>query len=172
LAVLWGVGLAGCATTAPEAIRENPPGNPSVAEVRTSPDRFAGERVRWGGTIANVENRQRQTWIEIVARELDNRGRPTDGDTSYGRFIARLDGFVDPAIYSKDREITVVGNLAKALTRNIGKHPYRFPVVDVATHHLWAREQAARPYYYDPFWYDPWYPYYYRPYPWSYRPYW
>lgn len=167
--------LFGCAATVPEAIRETPPGNPSPVEVRATPERFVGERVRWGGTITNVENRQKETWIEVVARQLGDSGRPEEGDVSYGRFLARLNGFVDPAIYSEGREITVVGTLAEPVRRTIGQYPYLYPVVEVSSHYLWRIEPRVPAYYYDPYWYDPWYdpwypfspwPYYRRPYYW------
>lgn len=167
--------LAGCATTVPEAIREVPPGNPSPVEVRAAPERFEGERVRWGGTISGVENREQETWIEVVARTLKDNGRPEEGDVSYGRFLARVEGFLDPAIYSEGREITVVGTLGESVTRRIDRHPYRYPVVEVSSHHLWPVERRVPAYYHDPYWYDPWYdpwypfspwPYYRRPYYW------
>lgn len=166
--------LVGCATTVPEAIREVPAG-PSPVEVRGDPEQFTGSRVRWGGTITNVRNREAETWIEVVARPLEDNGRPEEGDVSFGRFLARLKGFSDPAIYSEGREITVVGTLAEPVTQQIGEYPYRYPVVDVASHHLWPVQPRAPAYYYDPYWYDPWYdpwypfspwPYYRHPYYW------
>ena len=36
----------------------------------------------WGGTIASVENRKDETWLEIVARELGSSGRPRETDRS------------------------------------------------------------------------------------------
>ena len=165
--------LVGCAATVPEAIRETPPGNPSPVEVRANPEQFVGARVRWGGSIASVDNRKEQTWIEVVARQLQDNGRPESGDTSFGRFLARIDGFVDPSIYSDEREITVVGTLRDSVRRTIGEYPYLYPVVEVSSHHLWPRELRAPARYYDPYWYDPWYdPWYPPPYTWPYGPYW
>jgi outer membrane lipoprotein len=166
--------LAGCATTIPEAIRETPPGNPTPVEVRASPDRFVGQRVRWGGTIASVDNREDATLIEVVARQLGDNGRPEDGDVSFGRFIAKVNGFADPAIYSEGRDLTVVGTLGEPVRKSIGKYPYLYPVVQVSSHYLWPSKPPPA-YYYDPYWYDPWYdpwypfspwPYYRRPYYW------
>ena len=163
VALVW---LAGCASTLPKDITEAPPGNPSVAAVRADPQRFVGAQVRWGGTIAAVENRQHETWIEVVDRPLYSGGRPQSGDSSYGRFLARVAGFLDPAIYAKGRQITVAGTVEGSVTRPIGQYTYRFPVVAVRTHLLWEPLPERREYY-DPFWppyYDPWWPYYRYPY--------
>ena len=156
--------LVACVSQVPELIREAPKSDLSLSQARAG-SAPTGAQIRWGGTIAKVENRRDDTLIEIVERPLNGEGRPTDGDRSSGRFLARIGGFVDPAVYESGREITVVGTLADAVTRKIGEYAYRFPVVDVAHHYLWPqRPVAAYPRYYDPFWYDPWYPW--GPYPW------
>jgi outer membrane lipoprotein len=162
--------LSACAGNVPQPIVEAPPGNPAVAEVRVEPDRFVGTQVRWGGTIALVDNRKDETLLQLVARDLDRSGRPQTTDRSEGRFIARFDRFIDPAVFSQGRQVTVTGRISGTLELPVGNFPYRFPVVEVDTHYLWQPvEPRERNYYpYDPFWYDPWmYPY--RPLrPWPY----
>lgn len=162
--------LAGCATSTPEAIREPPPEDLSLAEVRGNVDAHIGKRVRWGGTIAGVENRPEETWLEIVAQPLDRSGRPRAVNGSLGRFIAKVKGFLDPAVHAKGREVTVAGTVAGTLTRPIGEYPYTYVVVDADTVKLWE-PQVERAYYRDPFYdpfYDPLWPA--RAYPW-YAPY-
>lgn len=164
--------LGGCATTtAPDAIREPPPGDPSLSEVGGNVDAYIGKRVRWGGMIAGVENRPDETWLEIVAQPLDRSGRPRGDGRSLGRFIAKVEGFLDPAVYAKGRQVTVAGTVAGALTRPIGEYPYTYVVVEADAVELWPAE-VERTYYrrdpfYDPF-YDPLWPA--RVYPW-YAPY-
>lgn len=166
--------LGGCASYVPEAIRKAPPGpTATVQEVRADPERFVGTQVRWGGTIAQVQNRKDGTWIQVVARDLANDGRPRADDRSMGRFVATFDRFLDPMVYSQGRSITVVGTLGEVATISIGDYPYRFPVVKVQQHYLWEplreveRIYGPSPWYYDPWYYDPWYRYH-----WPYRPYW
>ena len=135
-----------------------------VAEAYAHPDAVTGKRVRWGGTIAAVENRKSETWVEVVARDLQRDGRPEESDRSQGRFLAQVQGFLDPAIYTKGRVLTVVGRFDGQLQRAIGEYAYRYPVVKVEAYHLWEPLPDLRRYdYYDPFWYyDPWfYPYHY-----------
>lgn len=162
--------LSACATTnVPEPIQSDPAGSPSVAEVRLNPERFVGSQVRWGGTIAGVQNRPDETLVQIVARELTDEGRPKAGDRSSGRFTARIDGFLDPVVYSEGRHFTVTGQIIGSRVEQVGEYDYRLPVVEVDTSYLWPRETRTvrSPRYYDryrdpfwdPFWYDPWYPY-------------
>lgn len=161
--------LAGCAST-PDGIPDPGRDSPGLADVRDDSDRFSGAVVRWGGTIAGIDNRQDATLVEVVARDLDRSGRPRERDGSAGRFLAVIDGFLDPAIYQTGREVTVIGSVDGSETRPVGDHEYSYVRVKASGHHLWRERQpdpyagAPRrgpgPYYgpwYDP-WYDPWYP--------------
>jgi len=160
--------LAGCASNLPQPIREPPKDNPSLREVREAPQRFIGRDVRWGGTIANTDNRAEQTCIEVVGRELRGSGRPVDEDRSDGRFLACVPRFLDPVIYSEGRQFTVSGKIIGGETRKVGEYPYTYPVVQADTYFLWEPEPPAPRYVDDPFWYDPWPGYY--PYPYPYHP--
>ncbi len=158
--VVVAVSLSACAT-APQGIR-TPIEGPTVLAAVQNADRYAGERVRWGGTIVEVENQRTETWIQIVARRLQRGGRPIDSSTTTGRFFAQVPGFVEPEEYQRGREITVVGTLTQGVTRNIGKYPYQFPVVQIDDLYLWAPLPDYDPYFHSPyFWgpfYDPWWP--------------
>jgi outer membrane lipoprotein len=160
------LGLAACASTLPEPLRQDPPGAPRLDEVRTGPDRFQGSQVRWGGVIASVQNRSDDTLVEVVARPLDGRGRPRETDSTQGRFLARVPGFLDPAVYTAGREITVSGRVAGLEARPVGEYEYPYVRVDADQHHLWATRETPHETY-PPWWYDPWYPYhpFYSPWP-------
>lgn len=171
---LFGGLLAGCASIVPSAIRNAPPGAPGVGEVRTNPDRLMGTHIRWGGTITTVENRASESWIEIVTRHLEYDGRPKESGTSEGRFLARIDGFVDPVVYAKGRLLTVAGVLEKPVTRLIGDFSYVFPVVHAESYFLWEPSPPSPtiihdPFLHDPFFHDHWHPYYRYPF---YQPSW
>lgn len=163
--------LGGCATQVPLAIKDAPPGNPSLAEVRQTPQRFVGTTIRWGGVITQVENKPDRTWVELVSRELRSNGEPITGSRSEGRFVASFAGFVDPIVYSAGQRLTVAGTIKGETTHAIGEYDYTFPVVAVSASFLWAEEtepvryDPPPPWYYDPWW--PYYPgpYYHRPYP-------
>jgi hypothetical protein len=100
--------LAACSTV-PEPIRSEPLTSPGLAEVRSQPERFLGQPVRWGGSIVRVTNTPEESQIEVVSRPLHRDGEPRQVDHSDGRFIAIVPGFIDPAIYAAGRRITVTG---------------------------------------------------------------
>ena len=156
--------LASCASTVPLSIREPARGDPGVAAAAADINAYSGQEVRWGGSIIAAENRASDTWLTVLARPLDSDGQPETDDQGFGRFIAVVGGFLDPAVYAQGRLITVRGHITGSKQRNVGAYPYRYPVVKVDSYHLWPplKERTYRdypPYWYSP-WYDPWYPFY------------
>jgi len=158
--------LGGCASMVPETIRIAAPNNVQIAQVRERPQQFRNAVVRWGGKIVSTRNERDSTVVEIVARELDAEGRPQDEDRSLGRFLAKVEGFLDPAIYKADREITVHGRIEDVVERSVGEYRYTYALLQADQIYLWKpRLPAPRYLYRDPFFYDPWYPWgipYYR----------
>jgi outer membrane lipoprotein len=146
--------LGSCASKVPQTIRDKPRFELSIPQIQAEPDIYRGYWVRWGGTIASLENQETDTWIEVVSRPLRPWGRPRTSDTSQGRFLARVREFLDPAIYTSGRELTVSGTVDGLVTRSIGEFPYRFPVIDVSVHHLWEPDspESYRWGYCDSFW--------------------
>lgn len=167
--------LTGCASNVPIPIRTGLSDQVSLAMVRTDPERFRTAPVRWGGEIIAIENRERETWVELLAHPLDSEGQPIIYETGEGRFLARIPGFLDPAVYATSRELTVTGWVEGQIVRPVGEYPYNYPLVNARIHYLWPKRRPMRyrrydpwldPWYdpfYDPF-YDPWYPYHRRPY--------
>jgi len=161
--------LCSCASNIPLEIRENvTEENITVDAARSDSKRFTGHKVRWGGTIASIQNKAQETWIEIVDRPLGSYGRPQINDQSAGRFLARVDGFLDSAIYKVDRPITVFGTIEESVPGNIGEYSYNYPTVRATSHYLWSEYDPYATYYgypygYYPYWYYP-YPYYFYPY--------
>jgi len=157
--------LAGCASDIARPIREAPAGDIALAQALQNPEQQRAAAVRWGGAIVSVENQRDVSWIEIVERPLDADGQPRNTDNSAGRFLARVDGFLDPAIFAPKRLVTVAGSLDGVSTRTIGAHPYTYPVVHAEHVYLWPiLPKTVHHYYRSPYWYDPWYPWG-RPYP-------
>ncbi|ADH84829.1 outer membrane lipoprotein Slp [Desulfurivibrio alkaliphilus AHT 2] len=162
-----GLWLAGCATQVPAPIRQAPVLDPTPEEVRAAPLRFEEATIRWGGGIATVENRIDHALIHVVSRPLGRNGRPRDTDAGYGRFLARVPGFVDPEIFKPGRELTVSGRVAGIKHLAVGEFEYPYVLVDVEVKYLWPVHEPVRdpyhpyphyyPFHYDPWWYDPWY---------------
>jgi outer membrane lipoprotein len=163
--------VSACASTVPEPIRRAPPTDVRAAEVQRAPESYRGTLVRWGGPIVAVHNLKDETRIEIVSRRLDANGRPLAEDRSEGRFIARVSGFLDPAVHSTGREITVTGRVEGKTEQQIGEFAYTYPLVQAEEIHLWEPLPPSRYRDYDPFWHDPFYPWGYPYWPY-YRPRW
>jgi outer membrane lipoprotein len=161
--------VSACSTHIPPDIRQPLESSPGVDQVRQKIDTYLSQKVRWGGIILHTENRQNASELTIVSLPLTDNGEPMDSDDSPGRFIAVIDEFVEPLVYSSDRKITVTGRVLKTETRKVGEFLYEYPVIKVEHYYLWPSEPEKiyidYPHYpwYDP--YYPWnYPYYYRPY--------
>ena len=141
-----GLLLTACATT-PSAVREAPPGDLQLREARDDVSAHTGMPVRWGGVIVSVENKDNETWIEVLELKLSRAGKPKRYSRSGGRFFVRVKGFLDPTVYAKGQEITVVGILEGDAERSIGKQSYSFPVVNADEHYLGHPDRRYR---YDP----------------------
>lgn len=148
--------LTGCASSVRNPIQQSPENNPSVSAVRDTPEEYSNHLVRWGGLIVSVENKPHESWVEIVARDLNSNGRPRNDNSSAGRFIAVVREFLDPLVYAPNRMITVLGSIDGSTKKLIGEHLYTFPIVDESAHVLWQPVRKAQPMPFPNFWFDPW----------------
>jgi outer membrane lipoprotein len=161
--------MSACSSHIPPEIKQPMEGSPSVAQVRSHVDSYLSQKVRWGGVIVNTENKDNASQLMIVAFPLDDDGEPQVNDQSSGRFIAIVDEFLEPVVYSSDRSITVVGTVLRTETLDVGEFPYEYPVIQVEHSYLWPVKEDPDYRDYPPYWwYDPWYPYY--PYYYPYYP--
>lgn len=131
--------LVACSSL-PREIRNAPRGGAEFHEAIRSPDEFKEREVRWGGEIIGVENRDSVSWVEVLQRPLDVDGRPMKTDHSSGRFIARVQGFLDPAVYAKGRQLTVYGTIERGAPGKIGNQAYIYPIITSERIHLWERD--------------------------------
>lgn len=164
-AVLVAVLFAGACLGPPRQLATGPFAAATVRDAQVGD--LAGQRVRWGGTIAAVTTGKDETCFEVVSRPLDVQAHPEATDQSNGRFLACAGGFFDPSIYAEGREITVAGTLGATVPGKIGEHEYRYPRVTADAVYLWPERERVRVYYY------PWA--YHWGYPWAdsfWDPYW
>ena len=86
-----------------------------VTQITPAQAREAGRPglpVRWGGRIVATRASAERTCFEMIGSELSVYGRPRHmTDDGSGRFIACGAGYYDPAVYLKNRELTVTGRL-------------------------------------------------------------
>ncbi len=148
------IGLAACAsvpTPLEGQFAEVSPENANQAD---------GSRVRWGGEVIKTVPAADHTCIYALSRPLDRSTRPRDDQDSMGRFVACRQGFYDPEVFAKGRDITVTGTLDGHLTSKVGDYDYSYPRIAADTIYLWPRIKPRLPYnsgyynspFYDPFW--------------------
>ena len=93
--------------------------------------------VRLGGVIAKVTNLKDKSRVEIVNMPISNSGKPDLDAEPSGRFVAYVDGYVEPLSFSEGRLVTFVGQSAGSEDGKIGEFPYTFPVMNVTNQRLW-----------------------------------
>ncbi|HHJ36087.1 MAG TPA: hypothetical protein ENJ87_10015 [Gammaproteobacteria bacterium] len=154
--------LTACSSQVPIEIKQPLDGSPDLTQVRQQTAAYLSRKVRWGGVILKTENKQNSSELTIIAQPLNDEGKPYDADQSSGRFIAIMDKFMEPQLYSPDRKITITGQVLRTETRRVGEFPYEYPIIQVEHYYLWPPETEKTYYNY------PIYPYYDPYYPWSY----
>jgi outer membrane lipoprotein len=162
--------LGGCATI-PQPLQGN---YATVSTASAQQGGAGGTPVRWGGEIIKTEPGPQQTCFFVLSRPLDSQARPRLGNSGEndGRFVACRDGFYDPEVFTRGRELTVTGTLHGTVTKKVGEYDYAYPRIEANVVYLWPKRQpraAYPPGYYDPFWGPGFGPYWGGP--WGY-PYW
>ena len=117
--------------------------------------KYMGDTVIVGGHVVSVENKAEHTEIVAVQSPLGAGQKPKTKDLSQGRLVMIYKGFIDPEVYTKDREITIGGKIIGS-SAQVDKPSYPYLKLEVRDIHLWTAE-APR----DPYWDDYYYPYYY-----------
>jgi len=142
--------LSCCGSRLPKAMRTQPTTLAEPSQVAQQPGEFTGSTVLWGGRILGLAPGRQGTELEILQFELDSSDRPRPGQHTGGRFLLRTRAFLDPALYAPGREITVAGAIEGHAERNVGQHPYVYPVVVSDRIHLWPERTPSDARYYDP----------------------
>jgi len=88
-----------------------------------------GSIVQWGGRIISVRNLERSSEIEILSFPLDKQGKPETSKKNQGRFLLRIEGFLEPEDYSVDRHVIAVGKTTELVDGKVGEADYRYPVL-------------------------------------------
>lgn len=135
--VLVALGLQACSQVPDELAVAEGTNLVEFSTALTDDGASVGQSARWGGTIADVRNTDTGTEIEVVNFPLRGYGRPVAGDTSDGRFRAKLTGFVDPVVYAKGKSVTFTGTIGVAEQGKIDEFSYLFPVLEVTGKYLW-----------------------------------
>jgi outer membrane lipoprotein len=151
--------VSGCAPVISKELRTKVARQITLRELLQDPDLHKGKLVLWGGVIIGAKNVKQGTLIEVLQKPTDRRGRPRDVDQSDGRFMALYEGYLDPAIYSQGREVTVAGEVKGKRVLPLGEIEYAYPLISIKELYLWPPKVKERfypyPYWHYPWWYDP-----------------
>lgn len=104
-----------------------------VATLASTPH----ERVRWGGMIVEVRNRETSSEIEVLAYPLDRKHRPLLKAPTEGRFIAVMPGYVERYDWPQGRFVTLHGTITGTREGLIDEKLYVYPVLTAEGSHLW-----------------------------------
>jgi len=158
--------LTGCAPVISKQIRTQVAKDLTLSIVSKDPEAYKGKVVLWSGIIVKSVNVKEGTLIEVLQKPAGRRGKPKDVDKSEGRFLVLYPGYLDVAIYSQGRKITVAGEVKGKKIKPLGEVEYTYPLISSKEIYLWPKEKEVRyPYpHYFYYWPYPFYPYWY-PYP-------
>ena len=129
--------LSGCATP---VFKDAPTTMPTALAVADEPERYHDTAVVWGGRIIAVENLRDTTQIQVVAYPLDRAQRPEINESSRGRFVVVLPGYVEAMDYPAGRWLSVRGRIAGSEVHRIDEHDVLHPLLRSDEIHLWPRE--------------------------------
>ncbi|MCX7792818.1 MAG: Slp family lipoprotein [Thermodesulfovibrionales bacterium] len=121
--------FSSCAHVVPRELRSQVDVALTPEMIFKDPEAHRGKTVMLGGLILSTANTKDATYIEILERPLDSRGRPEDTELSRGRFMIKYEGYLDPAIYTKGKLITAVGELSGIIPGKIGEMEYKYPLI-------------------------------------------
>ncbi|WP_456296967.1 Slp family lipoprotein [Vibrio sp. AK197] len=133
--------ISACASLPQELETQNPAVVTDFQTWQANPN--DQQEVRLGGVIANISNLSDKTRLEIVNMPIGNAGKPMLSHEPKGRFVAYVQGFLDPVTYSEGRLITVLGDSAGTEEGSVDKYQHQFPVVNARAYHLWRVEERV-----------------------------
>lgn len=155
--------VMGCSVMSREIQNQALPSLP-FDQLISDAEQLGGQTVILGGYVVSVENFKDQSRIVAVQAPLGVGQRPKSKDLTQGRMVLLYKGFIDPEVYTRDRQITIGGRISGSSAKD-AKAPYPYLEVETDQIHLWSK---PKPEMYDPFWEDE---FFWHPYPWWWHPY-
>jgi outer membrane lipoprotein len=139
--------LSGCAHAISQELREQTDKELTAEMLFKNPEAYKGKTVILGGIIISTRNSEEGTHIEVLQTPLDSRGRPKDTDYSYGRFIFFYEEYLDAAIFSKGKAVTVGGKVFGKTTRPLGDIEYTYPLIYAREVHIFGPKSTIPVYF-------------------------
>ena len=133
--------LLGACTNMPKTIQNMNVVDITYSQASQNIESHRNVPVRWGGIIIDVENEEDFSLIQVLSYPLNFSGRPQLDDSHGGRFVIKSTEFLDPMVYAKDNQISVVGTLDGDIQRTVGKKIIQVPLIQSMGIHLWPKRQ-------------------------------
>jgi outer membrane lipoprotein len=145
--------LSACAPVISRALLQQVDTTITFKSVSEKPESYRNETVLWGGVIVSTRNLKEGTLLEILHKPLGFGNEPEAGDYTEGRFLALSDGYLDSAVYSTGRKVTLVGVVKGMRVQLLDEIDYAYPLIAIKEAYLWPERTEIHygPYYYDPF---------------------
>ncbi|BCB95600.1 hypothetical protein JZK55_05220 [Dissulfurispira thermophila] len=143
VSLIFSIVLFGCAHVVSKEIRDMAEKEIALSDIMKAPDTYKGKVIILGGVIVSSMNAKEGTYIEVIQKPLDYRGRPENTDVSYGRFIIIYEGYLDTAIYSQGREVTVAGEVMGKMERPLGQIKYQYLLIKSKELHLFEQHYGV-----------------------------
>ena len=133
--------LLGACTNMPKTIQNMNVVDITYSQASQNIESHRNVPVRWGGIIIDVENEEDFSLIQVLSYPLNFSGRPQLDDSHGGRFVIKSTEFLDPMVYAKDNQISVLGTLDGDIQRTVGKKIIQVPLIQSMGIHLWPKRQ-------------------------------
>lgn len=119
--------------------------NPEVsfASLSQDPTAHIDQVMILGGIIIESTNLKDVTRLVVLQYPTDSRDRPRTDKSSEGRFLIRVPGYLETALYGPDRVITVLGDIQEPEVLPLGDTNYTYPVIEPREIHLWSQDDEA-----------------------------
>ncbi|MCF6300874.1 MAG: Slp family lipoprotein [Proteobacteria bacterium] len=109
----------------------------SISPLQVQKSKQLNQLVRWTGFVVDVENQENRSCLVIVSKVPDAMSKPSRRyRIDQGRFIACKKTFLEPEFFV-DKAVTVTGVVKEIVKKDIGEHPYNYPVVDTKVIYAW-----------------------------------
>lgn len=136
--------IIGCGHVVSEEVRTQVDTGYSDNSFFKDPGSYKGRVVILGGVIISSRNIEKGSYIEILQKPLNSRGVPEVTDTSFGRFMAYSEAFLDKDIYATGRRTTVAGTVMGTMEGEVGDMQYDYPLIQVKEIHLHRAGRDSR----------------------------
>jgi outer membrane lipoprotein len=130
-------GCMACSAAFDPDIRSQVDPTLSYSALAASPASYVGHVVLLGGTIVEATNLATLTRVILLQYPVGRGDRPRTDQPSGGRFLLRVPGYLETAVYRPGRAISVIGEVVGQADLPLGETTYAYPVLVPKALHLW-----------------------------------